>query len=66
MAVGETVLACDLVIAADHSRFGFPEPKVGLAALGGRGLHQLTRQIPLKQAMHLLLTGRILWQRRAW
>jgi crotonobetainyl-CoA hydratase len=54
----ETVLACDLVVAAAHARFGFPEPKVGLAALGG-GLHRLVRQIPLKQAMELILTGRI-------
>ncbi|MDA0340604.1 MAG: enoyl-CoA hydratase-related protein [Proteobacteria bacterium] len=62
VAVGggfEAVLACDLVVAADHARFGFPEPKVGLAAVGGGGLHRLARQIPLKQAMHLLLTGRI-------
>ena len=62
VAVGggfETVLACDLVIAANHARFGFPEPKVGLAAIGGGGLHRLARQIPLKNAMHLLLTGRI-------
>ncbi|NQW09643.1 MAG: enoyl-CoA hydratase/isomerase family protein [Alphaproteobacteria bacterium] len=53
----EIALACDLVIAADHATFGFPEPKVGLAAMGG-GLHRLARQIPLKQAMGLALTGR--------
>ena len=62
VAVGggfETVLAADLVVAAEHARFGFPEPRVGLAAIGGGGLHRLARQIPLKRAMHLLLTGRI-------
>ncbi len=53
----EIALACDLVVAAEHATFGFPEPKVGLAALGG-GLHRLARQIPLKQAMDLILTGR--------
>lgn len=53
----EIALACDLVIASDHATFGFPEPKVGLAAMGG-GLHRLARQIPLKQAMGLALTGR--------
>jgi enoyl-CoA hydratase/carnithine racemase len=53
----ETVLACDLVVAAEHARFGFPEPRVGLAALGG-GLHRLAPQIPLKQAMEMILTGR--------
>ena len=30
---------------------------MGLAALGG-GLHRLPRQIPLKQAMGMILTGR--------
>jgi crotonobetainyl-CoA hydratase len=53
----EIVLACDLAVAAEHATFGFPEPKVGLAALGG-GLHRLARQIPLKQAMEMILTGR--------
>lgn len=53
----EVALACDLIIAADHALFGFPEPKVGLAALAG-GLHRLPRQIPLKQAMGMILTGR--------
>ena len=53
----EIVLACDIVIAADHAEFGFPEPLVGLVAASG-GVHRLVRQIPLKQAMDLLLTGR--------
>lgn len=54
----ELMLACDLVIAADHAEFALPEPRVGLAALGGGGLQRLARQIPLKQAMGLVLTGR--------
>ena len=61
LAIGggvELMLACDLVIAADHAEFAMPEPRVGLAALGGGGLHRLARQIPLKQAMWLVLTGR--------
>ena len=53
----EIALACDLVVAAEHARFGFPEPRVGLAALGG-GVHRLVRQLPDKVAMGLLLTGR--------
>ncbi len=53
----EIVLACDLAIAVGHAGFGLPEPKVGLAATGG--LHRLPRQIPLKQAMDIALTGRI-------
>ena len=53
----ELALACDLIIASETARFALPEPKVGLAAVGG-GLHNLPRQIPLKQAMALILTGR--------
>jgi len=53
----EIALACDLIIAADTARFALPEPKVGLAALAG-GLHRLPRQIGLKRAMSMILTGR--------
>jgi crotonobetainyl-CoA hydratase len=54
----EIVLACDLALAAEHAQFGLPEPLVGLAALGGGGLQRLVRQVPMKQAMWLALTGR--------
>ncbi len=54
----EIALACDIVVAAETARFGLPEPRVGLIA-GAGGIHRLTRQIPLKQAMGLLLTGRL-------
>ncbi|MEM7018334.1 MAG: enoyl-CoA hydratase-related protein [Pseudomonadota bacterium] len=53
----EIALACDIIIASDKAMFALPEPKVGLAALAG-GLHRLPRQIPLKQAMGMILTGR--------
>ena len=54
----EIALACDVVIAADSARFGLPEPRVGLIA-GAGGIHRLTRQIPLKPAMGMLMTGRM-------
>jgi enoyl-CoA hydratase/carnithine racemase len=54
----EIVLACDLAVAADHAEFGLPEPLVGLAALGGGGLQRLARQVPLKEAMALVLTAK--------
>jgi len=53
----EIALACDLILAADTAKFALPEPKVGLAALAG-GLHRLPRQIGLKRAMGMILTGR--------
>lgn len=53
----EIALACDLIVAADSAVFALPEPKVGLAALAS-GLLRLPRQIGLKQAMGMILTGR--------
>lgn len=53
----EIALACDLIVASERAVFALPEPRVGLAALAG-GLHRLSRQIPLKQAMGMILTGR--------
>jgi crotonobetainyl-CoA hydratase len=59
----EIVLACDLAIAVGSAKFGLPEPKVGLAATGG--LHRLARQVPMKQAMQIALTGRTFDAREA-
>tara|TARA_B100000123_G_C25732136_1_gene429764 strand:+ start:282 stop:1058 length:777 start_codon:yes stop_codon:yes gene_type:complete len=53
----EIALACDLIIASENASFALPEPKVGLAALAG-GMHRLPRQIGLKRAMGMMLTGR--------
>jgi len=53
----EIALACDLIIASDNARFALPEPKVGLAALAG-GMQRLPRQIGMKNAMGMMLTGR--------
>ena len=53
----EVALACDLIVAAQTAVFALPEPRVGLAALAG-GLHRLPRQIGLKRAMGMILTGR--------
>lgn len=60
MAMGggfEIALACDIIIASDNAIFALPEPRVGLAALAG-GLHRLVRDIPRKQALGMILTGR--------
>jgi dehydration protein DpgD len=53
----EMALACDIIIAAEHARFGLPEPRVGLIA-GAGGVHRLPRQIPQKIAMGMILTGK--------
>ena len=52
----EVALACDLIIAAESASFALPEPLVGAVALGG-GLHRLARQIGMKPAMGMILTG---------
>jgi crotonobetainyl-CoA hydratase len=54
----EILAACDIAVAAEHAEFGLPEPLVGLAALGGGALQRLARQMPMKDAMGLVLTGR--------
>jgi enoyl-CoA hydratase/carnithine racemase len=53
----EIALACDIIIAAETAVFALPEPRVGLAALAG-GLHRLPREIGVKQALGMILTGR--------
>ncbi len=53
----ELALSCDIIVASANAAFALPEPKVGLAALAG-GLQRLTRELGLKQAMGMMLTGR--------
>ena len=59
----ELMLACDLVVAAEHARFAIPEVKRGLAAAGGGT--RLPRRIPLPIALELGLTGEPIDARRA-
>jgi len=61
----EIVAACDLAIASDRAEFGLPEPRVGLAALGGGALHRMAREMPMKDAMMLVLTGKRIDAREA-
>lgn len=60
----EIVLACDLVIAAEHAIFGFPEAKLGLIADGG-GLIRLPHWLPLPIAKELVLLGEPIDAQRA-
>ena len=59
MTVGggfELALSCDLILAAEHVRFGLPEIKAG--TLADAATIKLPRRIPHHVAMDLLLTGR--------
>ena len=53
----EMALGCDLIIAAEEASFGLPEARVGRLPLDG-GMTLLQRQVPFRQAMGMLLTGR--------
>lgn len=53
----ELALACDLVVAATDAQFGFPEARTVGAYPSSGGVHRLPRQIPLKVAMFMLMTG---------
>ncbi|PRY41277.1 enoyl-CoA-hydratase DpgD [Umezawaea tangerina] len=61
----ELALACDVIIAAEGSRFGLPEARLGLVA-GAGGVFRLTRQLPFRTALGHLITGRDLTADRAW
>jgi crotonobetainyl-CoA hydratase len=52
----ELALSCDLVVASSEATFGLPEVRRGLIAAAG-GVLRLQRQIPLKRALELALTG---------
>jgi crotonobetainyl-CoA hydratase len=61
----EILAACDIAVSAEHAQFGLPEPRVGLAALGGAALQRLIRYLPAKDAMWLVLSGERIDAQRA-
>lgn len=52
----EICLACDLIVAAETAKFGLPEVRHNVVAIGG-GLFRLPKRIPYHLAMELALTG---------
>jgi enoyl-CoA hydratase len=54
----ELALCTDLIVAAEDAKFGLPEVKRGLVAVGG-GLFRLPRRIPYHVAMEMALTGEL-------
>jgi len=55
----EMALGCDMRIASENARFGFPEVKVGMFP-GGGGTQRLPRLIPPGMAAEMIFTGRLL------
>jgi len=68
VAVGagcEVTLACDLVVAAEGTIFGFPEVNVGVTITNG-GTWLLPRKVGLARARELAYTGEFIDAAEAW
>jgi enoyl-CoA hydratase len=61
----ELMLACDMVVAADHAKFGIPEASRGLIA-GAGGLVRLPKRIPISVAYEMALTADPIDSQRAY
>ena len=60
----EVAIRCDIRIATPKSEFGLPEPRWSL--LAGTGLHNLSRMVPLGEALYMQLTGSRISAQRAY
>lgn len=54
----EILVACNIVVATEKSKFGFPEVKRGVVIAAG-GLARLARSVSYQIASELVLTGRL-------
>jgi len=61
----EIMISCDMVIAADHAKFGIPEASRGLVAAAG-GVIRLPKLVPLAVAYELALTADPIDAQRAY
>jgi enoyl-CoA hydratase len=61
----ELALSCDIRIASENARFGFPEVKLGLMP-GYGGTQLLPRLIGVGRAKYTILSGEVLTAGEAW
>ena len=59
------MISCDMVVAADHAKFGIPEASRGLVA-GAGGLIRLPKRIPIAVAYEMALTAEPIDAARAY
>ena len=59
------MISCDMVVAADHAKFGIPEASRGLVA-GAGGLIRLPKRMPLAVAYEMALTAEPIDAERAY
>jgi enoyl-CoA hydratase len=52
---------CDLIIAAENTKFGYPESKRGMG-----GIDSLARYMPFKVALEITLSGEMISAQRAY
>ena len=56
------VRSCDITIAAEGTKFGFPEPRVGIVG----GIVEYVPYMPFKISLEFLLTGQMMSAQRAY
>lgn len=56
-------MMCDVIVAADNTRFSYPEARLGFT---GGMISSLAARIPHKVAMDIMLLGRTIEARRAY
>jgi enoyl-CoA hydratase len=61
----EMMISCDMVVAADHAKFGIPEASRGLVA-GAGGLIRLPKRVPITIAYEMALTAEPIDAARAY